>query len=185
MKALTLHQPWASLIAVGVKRIETRSWSTSYRGPLAIHAGLTYCALIHDDDPEGRLWSSGSHVLIEPKVGNEETWKHGNPFHRVPLGAVVATCDLVDVVPILPDDTVNPFEHTPCITVDPSALDNEATYGLLTYYERDATTGNDRSREEPFGDFTPGRFAWLLDNVVAFDEPVPARGRQQLWEWAA
>lgn len=39
MKALTLHQPWASLIAAGVKTIETRSWSTRYRGPLAVHAG--------------------------------------------------------------------------------------------------------------------------------------------------
>lgn len=38
MKALTLWQPWASLVALGVKTIETRSWSTSHRGPLAIHA---------------------------------------------------------------------------------------------------------------------------------------------------
>ncbi len=39
MKALTILQPWAELIASGVKRIENRSWPTSYRGPLAIHAG--------------------------------------------------------------------------------------------------------------------------------------------------
>lgn len=38
MKALTLTQPWASLVALGRKRIETRSWSTNYTGPLAIHA---------------------------------------------------------------------------------------------------------------------------------------------------
>ena len=38
MKALSLWQPWASLVALRVKTIETRSWSTSYRGPLAIHA---------------------------------------------------------------------------------------------------------------------------------------------------
>ena len=38
MKALTLTQPWASLVAIGAKRIETRSWSTPYRGLLAIHA---------------------------------------------------------------------------------------------------------------------------------------------------
>lgn len=29
MKALTLHQPWASLVAVGAKKIETRSWSNT------------------------------------------------------------------------------------------------------------------------------------------------------------
>ncbi|HEY1292800.1 MAG TPA: ASCH domain-containing protein [Chloroflexota bacterium] len=36
--ALTLTQPWASLVAIGAKRIETRSWGTRYRGPIAIHA---------------------------------------------------------------------------------------------------------------------------------------------------
>lgn len=38
MKAITIHQPWASLIAMGLKRFETRGWRTCYRGPLAIHA---------------------------------------------------------------------------------------------------------------------------------------------------
>jgi activating signal cointegrator 1 len=38
MKAITLTQPWATLVAIGAKRIETRSWPTNYRGPLAIHA---------------------------------------------------------------------------------------------------------------------------------------------------
>lgn len=38
MKALTLWQPWASLMVVGAKQIETRSWATKYRGPLAIHS---------------------------------------------------------------------------------------------------------------------------------------------------
>jgi activating signal cointegrator 1 len=38
VRALTLTQPWASLIAVGAKRLETRAWRTDYTGPLAIHA---------------------------------------------------------------------------------------------------------------------------------------------------
>lgn len=38
MKAISLWQPWATLIATGAKQIETRSWATSYRGPIAIHA---------------------------------------------------------------------------------------------------------------------------------------------------
>ena len=37
-RTLSLWQPWASMIAVGLKRHETRSWETSYRGLLAIHA---------------------------------------------------------------------------------------------------------------------------------------------------
>ena len=38
VKALTLTQPWATLVITGRKRFETRSWRTDYRGQLAIHA---------------------------------------------------------------------------------------------------------------------------------------------------
>lgn len=38
MKAISLWQPWATAMALGSKRIETRSWATKYRGPMAIHA---------------------------------------------------------------------------------------------------------------------------------------------------
>lgn len=38
MKAISFWQPWATLIAFGLKHFETRSWPTSYRGTLAIHA---------------------------------------------------------------------------------------------------------------------------------------------------
>ena len=39
MKALTVKQPWATLIAEGMKEYEFRSWKTNYRGKLLIHAG--------------------------------------------------------------------------------------------------------------------------------------------------
>jgi len=39
MKALTISQPYASLIADGEKFVENRKWEVVYRGPLAIHAG--------------------------------------------------------------------------------------------------------------------------------------------------
>lgn len=41
LKAITLLQPWASLVAMGAKTIETRPYATQYRGPLAIHAAKT------------------------------------------------------------------------------------------------------------------------------------------------
>jgi activating signal cointegrator 1 len=41
MKCLSLWQPWATLIAIGAKKIETRSWATNYRGPIVIHAAKT------------------------------------------------------------------------------------------------------------------------------------------------
>jgi activating signal cointegrator 1 len=40
VRVLSLLQPWASLLVFGEKRVETRSWKTAYRGPVAIHAGL-------------------------------------------------------------------------------------------------------------------------------------------------
>lgn len=42
MKALSLWQPWASLVVLGLKQYETRSWQTSYRGTLVIHAAKTW-----------------------------------------------------------------------------------------------------------------------------------------------
>ena len=39
MKAITVIQPWASLLAEGAKLYETRSWKTNYRGEILIHAG--------------------------------------------------------------------------------------------------------------------------------------------------
>jgi len=40
MKALTLWQPYAKAIELGLKQFETRSWSTKYRGWLAIHSSI-------------------------------------------------------------------------------------------------------------------------------------------------
>lgn len=41
MKALTVKEPWASLIINGYKEYEFRSWKTNYRGRILIHVGLT------------------------------------------------------------------------------------------------------------------------------------------------
>ena len=41
MKALTIKQPWASLIIEGYKKYEFRSWKTNYRGKILIHSGLS------------------------------------------------------------------------------------------------------------------------------------------------
>lgn len=39
VKVLTLRQPWATLVAEGIKKYEFRSWKTNYRGKVLIHAG--------------------------------------------------------------------------------------------------------------------------------------------------
>jgi len=82
--ALTLWQPWASLVALGVKRYETRSWRTSYRGRLAIHAAKRLVPV------EGYAGA-----LIAARLGEA-----GLRLDSLPLGAVVATCTLVDCYPV-------------------------------------------------------------------------------------
>jgi hypothetical protein len=42
VKAISVCQPWATLIVHGLKRLETRSWATGHRGPLAVHAGKSF-----------------------------------------------------------------------------------------------------------------------------------------------
>lgn len=38
-------------------------------------------------------------------------------------------------------------------------------------------------RERLLGDYSPGRFAWVLENPIIFDEPIPAKGQQGWWKW--
>lgn len=42
MKTLTMKQPWAQLLVEGHKKIETRSWNTSFRGELLIHSSKKF-----------------------------------------------------------------------------------------------------------------------------------------------
>lgn len=62
MKILSLWEPWATLMAIGAKRIETRSWRTEYRGWLAIHAakaGMPDAEAIRTNDKAFRLALAG------------------------------------------------------------------------------------------------------------------------------
>ena len=95
MKAISLLQPWASLIAIGAKRIETRSWSTKYRGPLAIHSSKGFTKLLRD--------------LCNTQPFKSVLTKAGFNIDNLPLGKIVATCELVDCIKMTPGfvDIVN------------------------------------------------------------------------------
>lgn len=85
MKALSLWQPWATLVALGKKRIETRSWGTDYRGPLAIHATKTIrkeCLVVM----KRRVFVDALHMDPDD----------------LPLGVIVAIVDLVGCEQIMP-----------------------------------------------------------------------------------
>lgn len=88
MKALSLTQPWASLVALGAKQIETRSWSTAHRGELAIHAAKGF--------PRWARQLCSASPFYEPLAGAGLIPDAG---HRLPLGAIVAVVDVRDVLP--------------------------------------------------------------------------------------
>ena len=44
MNCISIYQPWATLVVIGTKKIETRTWKTKQRGRIAIHASQTFPA---------------------------------------------------------------------------------------------------------------------------------------------
>lgn len=131
--AISLWQPWATLIALGAKKIETRSWSCRYRGPIAIHAAMYAGALgiCYSRDSIRRVMKANR---LDPRA--------------LPLGKIVCLAELERV-------------------------------DVISTELRERTT----SREQEFGNFADGRYAWRFGRVVALDEPLYATGRQGLWRW--
>lgn len=90
MKIISLWEPWASLVALGWKMIETRSWSTGYRGDVAIHAAKNRTA-IRDGTPNRLLEESG--LLARGIAG---AFAEDHPW---PLGKIVAVVRIADCAP--------------------------------------------------------------------------------------
>lgn len=135
IKGLTLWEPWGTLIAVGAKRIETRSWSTGYRGSLAIHTAKTQKPI--------------QDLILET---NENGLRLMPPFgpalkgHKLHFGYIVALADLVDCKP------------------------TEELWEGLSEHER------------AFGNYAPGRFGWILEDVRPLEMPIAYRGAQGLFD---
>ncbi len=73
MKALSLTQPWATAICLGLKHWETRSWPTYFRGQLCIHASKTF-----------------------PKWAKEFAEEMDIDITSLPLGQIVCVADLTE-----------------------------------------------------------------------------------------
>ncbi len=82
MKAISLWQPWASLMAVGLKTIETRSWPTRYRGRLAIHAAKRPVSI----EEKGLIYLWACRGLVPAE------WIDEPP----PFGAILAVVELAE-----------------------------------------------------------------------------------------
>ena len=157
MKAITLHQPWATLIAEGVKTIETRSWAPSGYGNqrVAIHAAAT-------KRPARKLYEN--HFPLDDKsteavIGGEmfDITKDVDWHRHIPYGAIVATA------------TIGPAFQMPLHSLPFMAGKNRRF--------REYVDG-----QRPWGDFSDGRWLWVLEDVCKLPEPIPARGWQRFWE---
>ena len=133
MKALSLLQPWASLVVIGLKTIETRSWTTKYRGDLLIHAS------------QGK---AGSIFASEPP-----STKYIKDFSKLPFGFIIGRVTLTNIMRMEKLD------------------EDDVVLNRLTF------------EEKAFGEYSSGRYAWLLEEPVQFDVPLPARGMINLWEY--
>ncbi len=133
MKVLSLLQPWASLVVMGAKKIETRSWSTKHRGELLIHAS-----------------SGKAGALLAAELPFS---KYIPDFTALPFGALIGKVQLDEV-----------------ISVDTLPLTQQELNHLSL-------------EERAFGDYGRGRWAWILSEPVAFEDPLPMRGHLHLWNY--
>jgi hypothetical protein len=159
--ALTVWQPWATLIALAghpdpeiraqAKHFETRPWGTQYRGIIAIHSAASRPTEFY------RVIRTEPFRTFLAKVGYES----GQDF---PFGQVITICNLVDAIKI---DLV----------------------GKNFFLEKGRQSSKSRivplvsANELAFGNFRPGRFALKLDNIRPMSKPVRAKGNRKLWWW--
>lgn len=88
MKAITIKQPWASLIVSGLKDIENRTWKTNFRGRVLIHAGMK----------ADNHWSASVPVCDKVDKFLREISKGGTDWSNYHFGAIIGSVEIVDCV---------------------------------------------------------------------------------------
>jgi hypothetical protein len=163
MLGLTLTQPWATLVAVGAKRVDTRDWDTDYRGPLAIHAAKGLGGLddlmpsgLHAHEEDLQRFVNASPFWDELRTIEGLTDENGLvQADRLPRFAIVAVCELADVL--------DAEEQEARMRAWAAAPETETEQALrLHRVERELALGN----------YGPDRYAWRLTNVRRVDPPV-------------
>ncbi len=133
MKAISLLQPWASLVVMGVKTIETRSWETKYRGPILIHASQGKAGSIFADKNPFK--------------------KYIPNFKKLPFGEIVGQASITEII------------RTENLNMSDEIINR------LTM------------EEKAFGDYSEGRYPWILNDHLQFKNPIHARGTLSIWEY--
>ena len=100
IKAISLHQPWASLITRGLKQFETRSWPTNYRGKLVI------CAAKKNSKQQ-----QSQYETLACSLGIDLAQQ---PWDSLPLGMAIAVCDLTDCIEMTQDFIAEQSETERC-----------------------------------------------------------------------
>lgn len=156
LKALTVWQPWASLIAEGAKPHEWRGWDYSHRPNLraivgtriAIHAGARPMVLQEIADVMARI-RDGTSMLEAPAeelIARLLLKTRAEIAHAWPLSSIVATAVVGKPIPAL-----------------------EALAPLI----RKGAIDSDRVEH--------GKWAWPLTDVIRVQPPIPYRGAQGFW----
>lgn len=148
-----MTQPWATLVAIGAKKIETRSWNTKYRGPLAIHAAKGF-----PQEAQHMCFRIPFRDHLSDYVALNETY-FGQ--HRFPLGAVIATCELISTHKV--DDM--------------DWIEGRRGWSKGSYFWEAS------EQEKAFGDYSIGRYMWFLANTKKIQEPISVKGALGLWNW--
>lgn len=160
MKAITLTQPWASLMTFDEKHFETRSWGTAYRGPLAVHAAKGFpldCRELAGIPPH--------HTALK---------RHGiDDWRGLPRSVVLAVVELVDCIDVLRLAYHDSAHRRPFYS---SRLQPQPPLGPEVVVEG-------AEHEIDFGDYSEGRWIWITRGLTVLDEPQAARGALGLWEW--
>jgi activating signal cointegrator 1 len=156
MRGLTLTPPWGTLIAIGAKRIETRSWkcpASAIGIPMAIHQAKGLPRDFSEADLAA-LCASWPFAEALAAVGITSA-------AQLPRGRIVAVA--------------TPVDHIVTGSGIPAG-------SVIVYHDRGETQMRLITEEEhAFGDYGPDRHAWLLDDIAALAEPVPCRGSLSLW----
>jgi len=193
MKAIVVRQPWATLIALGIKTIETRPGPPN--GPMRPDGarGLPGCTLERGEriailagaaPPKAglRLGVDAEITFSEFMVGEGGRLLDlcNERAHPLPLGAVVCTVVVADALPIVQ-------RVGSCI--GPAEWDGHRRFFSAPHEGYLTTTGPGAelpryTDQLPLGDFTPGRWGWMLTDPRPC-EPIPCKGRQGVFELPA
>lgn len=169
IKAITLYQPWASLVVSGWKAIETRSWGTRYRGMIAIHASKAYPKWVADlcsDYPMN--YYLGRCGITHPE--------------QLPRGAVLGVADLVrDVI----FDRENTFNGWSWIAPNGRFYDfnitpREAEFGNYDVGRHGLLLADPIKFREPIADIRGALGLWNLDRAL-----LPPEALAGYWEGRA